>query len=158
MPPIRPRRLRTGNHHRRPLRNTQLEYRYSRGLNSLQIGVQHGFQIEIMSSILSRGTISTNVTNLIMASYLPQLAMQRQQLLREARLLFTVNQTVFSPILHYYENCEYELCDILPADNVPHVYGEERNRTIDDLSDFTATQLTRFNKSQLTRSWNTKKK
>lgn len=151
MPREQPTRNRNGNHQRQPYQCVQLEYRHNRGLLSNQITLRLCYHTEMMSALLTRRTLHWNILSLLQASYLTTSIDNKLSLRQEAMLLFSLDQSVFSQILRYYQNCESSLCDILPEDDANHRYGPAHNRTIDVLSEFNAHQFTRFSKSQLRR-------
>ena len=87
MPRRRDRRLSNGCYRKKPYRNTQREYRLTRGLTSNNVTLRLCFQTEITHAILARKSILHNATNLLLASHLANTDMQKTY--------FLMNQWIF---------------------------------------------------------------
>ena len=152
MPKQRRRRQKTGNHRKVPIRQCQEQYRWKRGLDTLNINFRDALQTEILYTTKYSQDIQSSTALLLAQSNACLNPVQKLGLSRQAERLILMNQTIMKPICDYYIDIETQLCDITPLDDAAnHDYGPKRNRIIAQMDDYTCRRYTRFSKQELQR-------
>ena len=152
MPSQRNVRQRTGNHRKIPLRDCQEQYRWKRGLDTLEMSLQSALQTQILAcNRLSQSIVSQTAALMVEAEDAIDLG-DREEYLDEAVQLLMIQDEVVRPVTEYYFDEESELGDIAPGDDeADHDFGLPRNRSIAAMSDYDARRYTRFSKEELAR-------
>ena len=152
MPLHRITRQRTGNHRKVPLRDCQEQYRWKRGLDTLEISLQSALQTQILCCTRLTQSVVAQAAELMAEADLVLDPVVRARYYEDARALLSIQNEVVRPVTDYYFEQEGYLADISPDDDeADHNYGPPRNRTINDLSEYEARRYTRFSKDELRR-------
>ena len=130
MPRQRPRRRRTGNHRRRPVRDTQCDYRADRSLNAGGVSKLCTFQ-----ECWFHGLMATNsMLQLIACSmYIRQLALDQLIPIDVVGLEVFIDRSVLvglslMTLTSHWIRMDFLLADIDPNDEFPANYGPHRKR------------------------------
>ena len=153
MPRQRPRRRRTGNHRRRPVRDTQCDYRADRSLNAGGIS-----ELRTIQECWFHCLMATNsIMQLIAVSlYIRQLALDQLIPIDVAGLEVFIDRSILvglslMALTSHWIRLDFLLADINPNDEFPATYGLHRKRRINDLTNHEARSMTRFKKDELRR-------
>ena len=153
MPPIRNRRNRTGHHRRRPMRDTQCDYRADRGLNAGQMSTLKTIQQCIShcliagNTFMQYGMITMLLRLLVLQNVFPH-DINALDVIIDGCCIAAGGSFFYGA--HWIQQ-DFELADIDPGDDHPAVYGIPKNRRIALLSNHECRDMTRFNKTQLRR-------